>query len=157
MIAQALSTDILVTAAKEIFETMVFMNVGLVTHDKGRTTDDVVLSTITFSGDVEGCLGVCCDQASATAIALNMLGMSPNDPLDTADIDDAMGEIANMVMGSIKSLTSDIFGEIQLSIPTVIKGAHIEYQLGEASQEMHVNVTLAIDYRADLSFLWRSA
>lgn len=154
MIAQDVSSDILALAAQEVFGTMVFLDLQSVAECHRHWSGDSVLGCITFGGAVEGCFTFSCTAEGATAIAQSMLGLSPTDVLTPREIQDAMGELANMVMGNLKSLVVGIFGDIQISIPTVIRGQNLEHGLGEESQAIYLGVTLSETYPAELSLCW---
>ncbi len=155
MIAQDVSNDILTLAAQEVFETRVFLDLHPVTECHRHWSGDSVLGCITFGGAIEGCFTFSCPTEGATAIAQSMLGLSPTDTLTPREIQDAMGELTNLVMGSLKSLVVGIFGDIQFSIPTVICGQNLEHGLGEKAEVLHLGVTLSDKYPAELSFGWR--
>ena len=85
-----------------------------------------------------------------------MLAMEPDEQLGTDEIHDAMREVANMVMGSVKSRIMETVGDIQVSIPSVVSGAKLENSLGEGSEEISINVNLDEEV-ARLSLLYRDA
>lgn len=156
MIAQDLSSDVLNMAARDVFETMIFMDLQPITDSKRQWSGETLLGSITFNGAAEGCFGFACQQEGATAITQSMLGLGPEDPLSDDDVRDAIGEVANMVMGNLKTLIADVLGDLQISVPTVVRGEHVEHGLGEGAQKLYVNVTLSDQYPAELSFFWRS-
>ena len=155
MIDQEVSRDVLEHATRGIFEMMVFM--GVERLDPAQFEDDggdSLLGTITFSGDIEGCFGFCCNGACAKAVAASMLGLDPSDEVADQDVNDAIGEIVNMVMGSIKA-DVPTFHEVNVSIPTVIRARGIEHNLGEESAGLVEYVKIGDAYAAKLSLLWR--
>lgn len=156
MIVQDVSSDILALAAIEVFDTMVFLELQPVTELHRQWSGDSVLSCITFHGAVEGCFGFSCPVEGAATLAQSMLGLSPTETLSHREIHDAMGEVTHMVMGRLKTLVADILGDIQVSIPTVIWGQHLEHSLGEEAQECLLGVTLAETYPAELSLYWHA-
>jgi CheY-specific phosphatase CheX len=136
---------------------MVFMNIQPCEKDTVQIGDDAVLGTISFMGDIEGCFDFRCDMACAKAVAMGMLGMESVDELSAEDANDAIGEIVNMVMGSIKA-GDTAFSQVQVSIPTVIVGKEIEHSLGEhATHAMSAHVMIAATHPVELSLLWREA
>ena len=155
MVVQSVSSQLLLGAAQEIFETMVFMSIQPSDKASVQVGSDSLLGTISFAGDIEGCFDFRCDIACAKAVAAGMLGMDSVDELTGEDATDAMGEIVNMVMGSIKA-GDETFAQVQVSIPTVIVGKEIEHSLGEhATHAMSAYVTIAETYPVELSLLWR--
>jgi chemotaxis protein CheX len=154
MVVQSVSNRLLLEAAQEIFETMVFMSIQATDQASNQIGNDSLLGTITFSGDVEGCFDFRCETACAKAIAAGMLGMESVDELADEDANDAIGEIVNMVMGSIKA-ADETFANVQVSIPTVIMGKEIAHTLGERAHGMSACVMIADTYPVGLSLLWR--
>ncbi|MEA3227007.1 MAG: chemotaxis protein CheX, partial [Planctomycetota bacterium] len=118
---------------------------------------DTILSLITFKGDLEGCLGIYCNLSCAKAIALNMLGMEPTEELDIAEIRDAIGEVANMVMGSVKTRLQETITNIEVSIPTVIRGQKLDNSLGDDTNEASVNLNIADEYSTEFSLQYRES
>jgi chemotaxis protein CheX len=114
--------DALFAGAKEVFETMIFMSLEQCSDAGATIADDGLLGTITFKGGLEGCVGICCSTACAKSIAANMLGMEPGVEASEPEIYDAIGEVANMVMGSFKARIIESVGDVQVSIPSVIRG-----------------------------------
>ena len=155
MIAQALSTDVLVQAAQDVFDTMVFMKLEPRTERHQVWTGDILLGTITFNGAAEGCLGFSCQKEGAEAITRSMLGMAPDETLGREDIQDAIGEVANMVMGNLKTLLADILGDLQISVPTVMWGQQLDYDISDKAQHLYLGANLAERYPVELSFFWR--
>jgi CheY-specific phosphatase CheX len=98
---------------------------------------------------------ICSDMECFRTIALNMLGMEPDSPISEPEIIDAIGEVTNMVMGSVKKRIRDSFGDVQISIPTVIRGREIRNTLG--APETRVQVKLSIDdkYITELMLLYK--
>jgi chemotaxis protein CheX len=154
MISHAVSCDVLIKACEEVFGTMVFMSVASADELHKQSDSDSLMGSITFDGTLAGCLGFHCDLTCATAVAKNMLCMEPEDEITQSEINDALGEIANMLLGSIKA-NEEAFGKIHVSIPTVVRGREIEHNLGENANEAVSPVALDGQYGAELSLWWR--
>ncbi len=131
MVTDVCFHDTLIEAASEVFETMMFMALEEVAPEDAHMEEDSLLSSITFTGALEGCLAICCGSQDAKLIAANMLGMEPEDDISMEDICDAMGEVSNMVLGSIKKRIADSVGEITVSIPCTVSGKMLDTSLGE--------------------------
>jgi chemotaxis protein CheX len=148
--------DSLLSGAREVFETMVFMGLEESTEPNAVLPDEALLGTITFKGSLEGCLGVCCSLQCAQAIATNMLGMETSAALTDDDINDAIGEIANMVMGALKTRIQDEVGTIEVSIPSVVQGRQLRNSLGEGSDRVLIQGCLD-GHAMELSLLYRES
>lgn len=150
-------SEILFDGAKEVFETMVFMDMEKSDDPGEKPQGDLLLSSITFTGDAEGCFAICSSDDCAKAIAANMLGLETSEEISSDDISDAIGEVANMVMGSIKALLMDKVANINVSIPSVVRGQQLENCLGEGAQKISVMVNLQDEFTAELLLLYREA
>lgn len=133
MVTDVCFHDTLIESASEVFETMMFMALEKISPEEAQMAEDTLLSSITFTGALEGCLAICCASEDAKIIAANMLGMEPEDDISLEDICDAMGEVSNMVLGSIKKRIADVVGEIMVSIPCTVSGKMLDTSLGESS------------------------
>ncbi len=156
MIDQLCFNEILLDSAKEVFETMVFMDIEQSPDPVLRVEDEAILGSITFKGDLNGCLSICCNETCARMIGINMLGIEVNDPISRADIFDAIGEVSNMVMGSLKTRIQKEMDNISVSIPTVINGRNMETNLGEGSaKKAVVKALIDSEYVAEFKLLYK--
>jgi len=155
MIEQICLNDAILDSAKEVFETMIFMDLQEAADQEQELEDDSLISTITFKGKIEGCLSVSCNAASAKVIAANMLGIAPTDTISEGEICDAVGEVTNMVMGSIKSRIESRTGELQVSIPTVVTGRKLQNSLGEGASRVEVKADTDDESLIVFSLLYR--
>lgn len=123
----------LISATKEVLGTMVMMEV----EDHYPLMEPVTKFQCSVSGMVglagiySGLISIHCPQSLALKMTSNMLGMDVEDVAD--DVDDALGEIANMLGGCIKQILSKGGHDISLSIPTVISGE--EYVISVMSEK----------------------
>ena len=157
MPTDTISHEVLIAGAKEIFETMIFLDLQVVEGVEESSDCETVLGTITFTGSIEGCLGISCGQDCAQTIAASMLGMDSGEDLSAQDVHDAMGEVCNMVMGCVKASLADDFGDIQVSIPTVVSGREIAHDMGDHNESVLSRVRIADQYCTQLSLQWRHA
>jgi chemotaxis protein CheX len=111
-----------ISAAKEVFTTMVMME--LEDHYPLREPVTKLNCSITgmvgLAGLYSGILSIHCPQQLALTITSNMLGMDVDEVGE--DVSDALGEIANMLGGHVKQVLSKGGLDLNLSIPTVISG-----------------------------------
>lgn len=148
--------EALLAGAREVFETMIFMDVRESDEQDQHPKGNTLLGSITFTGQMEGCLAICSSIACAKAIARNMLGLTEAEELSEAEITDAIGEVTNMVMGSVKSRIQDRAGNLNVSIPTVIRGQSLDNSLGDhgnPTRKTLMRLNIADEYSAELS-LW---
>ncbi len=113
----------LTKATQEIFETMLGMeaNAGEPLSGRINSFKDSVTGTIGLAGPYQGMLAIHIPEAVAKAITSAFLCMEVEE-IDE-DVKDALGELANMLGGSVKSGLGEEGREIKLSIPSAICGA----------------------------------
>ncbi len=155
MIEQICFNDVFTDSAKEIFETMIFMDLMQADDPNQQIEGDAVLGSITFKGDLEGCLAFCCGKDCAQTITMNMLGIDSVDEISDEDTCDAIGEVCNMIMGCVKRRLHDTYSNIELSIPLVVNGRQLKNTLGEGAQEVMEKVIIEDEYPTELSLLYR--
>lgn len=85
-----------------------------------------VSSRVAILGDAVGSVVVRCDRPSAIALARRLFDLAQDATPDEDDIADALGELANIVGGNVKSLG---LGESSLTLPSV--GASADVEVGD--------------------------
>ncbi|HJV36202.1 MAG TPA: chemotaxis protein CheX [Geomonas sp.] len=120
-----------INATKEVFTTMVMLD----PQDQYPLSEPIttfhcsVTGMVGLAGTYTGILSIHCPKPLALRITSNMLGMDVEEVGE--DVNDAMGEIANMLGGYVKQILSKGGLDINLSIPTVIAGE--EYTVNSMS------------------------
>jgi chemotaxis protein CheX len=107
--------DDLTRVVQSVFETMIDLEVA-VSAAPWTHSPDTVTAAVHFAGDWRGAALVECNARQACQFAARLMGI----PLPTAiddDVRDAMGELANMVAGNVKSVLPRGVG---LSMPSVV-------------------------------------
>jgi chemotaxis protein CheX len=155
MIEQIALNDILLDSAKEIFGTMIFMDLAEAKEWDPNSVNWDLLGSITFKGGIEGCLAICCTNQCAKAVAVNMLALDSPDELTEAGTCDAIGEIANMVMGGFKSRILKLIGNVEVSIPSVVSGHELRNTLGDNATRVSVKVSIDDKYNCELLLIYR--
>ena len=120
----------IVEITKGVFSTMVMMEVveGNPIAEPVKKFYGTMTGLVGFAGSYSGILAIHCPRDMSLHIASNMLGMEV--PEMNNDVNDAMGEIANMIGGDVKHIFSPGGADISLSIPTVIYGS--EYSMSSS-------------------------
>jgi chemotaxis protein CheX len=157
MIDEICFSAALLEGAKEVFETMIFMDLEEPSEISGQIEGDSFLGSITFTNNIEGCLAILCSAPCAETIAANMLGVDTPDEITEEGICDALGEVTNMVMGSIKSRLQTDGTELQVSIPTVTRGQNLASSLGHRASKVFVKVNTEDEHIIEFSFLYRES
>lgn len=132
-----------ITSTKEVFSTMVMMELADAYPLKEPVTrfHCSVTGMVGLAGTYSGILSIHCPRGFAALITSNMLGLEIEEVGD--DVNDALGEIANMLGGYVKMMLSKGGLDIQLSIPTVISGE--EYTLNATADNDCVIVPFSHD------------
>ncbi|MDD5286053.1 MAG: chemotaxis protein CheX [Desulfuromonadaceae bacterium] len=112
----------IIVATREVFTTMIMMD----PKDEFPMREPVsrfkcsITGMVGFAGTYSGVISIHCPVDLAMKITSSMLGMECDEVND--DLNDAIGEIANMLGGSVKQVLSKGGLDVKLSIPTVIAG-----------------------------------
>jgi chemotaxis protein CheX len=110
----------IVKGTKDVFSTMVMVELESETVCKSCNIDSNLTSMIGLGGGIRGMLAIHCSAAVATAITGSFLGMDVEEINE--DVKDAVGEVANMIAGNLKVSYASIDMKIELAIPTSIIG-----------------------------------
>jgi len=148
--------QIILASARENFETMVFMPIEEVVERGQFIAREALRETITFEEALEGCFSVACSKDCARAIASNMLGMEPSEELSNEEVRDALGEVANLIMDSIKSNLHESIDAPIVSVPPGVSGQTLVNNLGDDSEEVIVCVRIENKYLAELTMTYRN-
>ncbi len=117
----------LVDATRDVFATMVFKDVTAADppHPVSGTAwphaGPRVVATVSFTGYRCGCVSIYSTLEAANAIAGGMLGIEPASV--NGQMADAIGEIANMVAGTLRTRMTATEPAWHIGIPTVTIGS----------------------------------
>jgi CheY-specific phosphatase CheX len=67
-------------------------------------------------------LGITGTSTSCHGLAKLMLSMSPDDPIEEVDANDAVGELINIAAGGVKTRLAQQLGNIELGLPVFLSG-----------------------------------
>jgi chemotaxis protein CheX len=119
----------------EVFASMLGMAVTVVPPPIPLIGEgDERTAIVGYSGAMRGCCEVQLNEQAATAVATAMLG-SP-EGLDGDSLDDAVGEIANMIAGGWKDRVPDLSSLCAISPPTVITGRAYKVHMSRPSTKL---------------------
>lgn len=130
-------------ATKEIFETMIMLDIsaGDPLAENVNSFKCSVSGVIGLAGTCKGMIAIHTPDAVAKAITGSFLGMEVEEVDD--DVTDAIGELANMLGGSIKMVLDSAGKDVTLSIPSCIHGE--EYSMDCVADADWVVVPFTID------------
>jgi chemotaxis protein CheX len=120
-----------VDSATDVFRTMVFMPVihGQPSQKSRGTPTGAISGTISLTGeDVTGNLSIMLSKPLATKIFRSMMGMDASAQVNEQEINDVVGELANMIAGGGKSKLQEVGVNFKIGLPSVVVGEnhHIE-------------------------------
>ena len=147
--------QIVLESARENFETMVFMAIEEVTEPGQSIKGASLMGTVTFKQALEGCFSIACSKDCAHAIALNMLGMDPSEELSDEEVCDALGEVTDLIMGSIKKNLHEYIDDLIVSAPRVVSGKTLNHNTDEAFEQVIVHLNIEDEYWAQLTMSYR--
>ncbi len=145
------SKDI-IKSTKEIFSTMIPMELKEedIFYQKESMISTDVMALVSFTGEHSGIVAIFCSKDIAIKITSNMLGIEPTE--FNQDTKDAIGEVTNMIAGSLKNRVLEKFGAIQLSVPIVIAGADLT--ISSSIEESHdVKISPSVTCNSQNSWL----
>ncbi len=128
MVIPDLLTTTLVSSMGEAFEMMIGKTVDFQTDGPALPAGwrAHVAASIAFAGHRQGVVCIHSSADAAKGIAGGMLGMDPADVTD--EISDAMGEVANLVVGSFRTKLAAIEPASFITVPTVTVGSDFSTQ-----------------------------
>jgi chemotaxis protein CheX len=130
-------------ATQEIFQTMLMMEAspGQAVTERPNGFVDSVSAIVGMAGANKGMLAIHIPASTALVITSSFLMMEVTEVDE--DVKDAIGELANMVAGSIKADLTEQGQEFKLSIPSVVCGA--EYEIDCLTDSDGVSMPFSIE------------
>jgi len=118
----------IVDATAEIFSSMVMMEVAsdaVILSELGSLQASIT-GMVGLAGTHKGVLAIHIPNQLALAITSSFLGMEVESVNE--DVQDAVGELANMLGGNVKAVLSERGRDISLSLPSTISGEQYFFQ-----------------------------
>lgn len=144
-------------AISTVFSTMVFMNTDhLAELEENLAEESCIMGSISFIGLFEGSLTVRCSMACAKDITMNLLAFDDESEMEPSDIPDAIGEVANMTMGTVKTLLYDDVGELNVSSPSVFSGKMLNNELRAGQVKLSTTVGVDDTYCLEVHMLYKN-
>lgn len=136
--------DKIIESTQEIFSSMVMMEVSVSTEavTESSVHSDSITGLIGLAGTYKGVLAIHMPNQVALAVTSSFLGMDVEEI--NADVEDAVGELANMLGGNVKTILSETGRDISLSLPSTIAGQEYSFQLASENAERTL-----ISFKAD--------
>jgi chemotaxis protein CheX len=126
------------SAVKEIFDMMFGLGIVANPHcafPRQAHGPDERTAIVGFSGSMRGSCQIRISRSAAELIASSMLGGISIDGNDES-INDALGELCNMLAGGWKNGIPNLSSECSLSPPTIIAGLDYKIQMSKPSAKL---------------------
>jgi chemotaxis protein CheX len=122
-------------AVGDVFKTMLGREPTFTSHSEHVKGSDLppadavrpqIVGTVGFVGDLNGLIYLHFDLSFARICTCHLLGMTDAELVEAGDdaINDAIGEITNMTVGSFKNGLCDIGYPCKLTIPSIVRGSN---------------------------------
>ena len=126
------------SAVTELFSTMLGTNMLPASLEPGFGNGEAhIAGSVGFVGRLSGMVYVFTTVSFARRITATFLGLQEAEIEGDEMINDAMGEMANMLVGHMKSRLSDRGMPCMLTIPSVVRGSHFSVE-ATTSTEGHI-------------------
>ena len=133
----------IIESTQEIFSSMIMLEVS--PGEPFKRNDDRLKDSISgiigLAGATKGLLAIHLPKATALTVTTAFLGMEVGE-IDE-NVRDAVGELANMLGGSIKSVVDPNGSDVQLSMPSAIYGE--EYSVDCLADAETITVPFSFD------------
>jgi chemotaxis protein CheX len=140
-IAESLIRENIIRAVGDVFKTMlsqsvVFRSVDQASIPQPGSTLQHVVGTVGFIGDINGLIYLYIDEEFAGKCTREMLGMTDQEFAENGSecVNDAIGEITNMVVGSFKNGLCDAGYPCKLTIPSILRGRNFSVEHVKSTQ-----------------------
>ena len=136
-ITESIIRDNITRAVGDVFKTMLGRSSSLVADtmaslaaDDTHHTAPCVVGTVGFIGELNGLIYLYFDAEFARICAGQLLGMSEREIGEAGDevVNDAIGEITNMTVGSFKNSLCDAGYPCRLTIPSILRGTNFSIE-----------------------------
>jgi CheY-specific phosphatase CheX len=116
----------------EVFGTMLGMEIAPTTESSVASSDETFTTTGLVGFAAPGLRGSCeirLDKPATMAMTSAMMGGMPPEEMDDDTLNDAVGELCNIVTAGWKNRVADLSSDCALSIPSVISGGNYHIQV----------------------------
>jgi chemotaxis protein CheX len=126
----------------EVFSTMLSLPAAVHANAVPSSPSERVTSSVGFVGEtVAGAVYLHVPSPLAARIAGAMLGLPPTEIPADPDVNDVMGEVANMLAGGLKSWLCDQGATCALSTPAIIRGCSFKILPSEGVSQLQFGFT----------------
>lgn len=141
-ISETVFRDTINRAVQDVFKTMLGKTATLSASSESTAPDGAawehpvqingqqVVGTVGFIGDISGLIYLYLDANFANEVASHMLGMTLAELEEAGDevVNDAVGELTNMTVGTFKNQLADKGFPCKLTIPSILRGSNFSIE-----------------------------
>lgn len=134
--------DVITRAVHDVFKTMFGLSSALVECEEAPEQESpeveprvlidgqLVVGTVGFIGDISGLIYLYLSADFANRLSSHLLGMTPEELDEAGDevVNDAVGEITNMTVGTFKNQLCDHGFSCKLTIPSILRGSNFSIE-----------------------------
>ena len=151
--------DLLKGGLSHVFSTMLTLEVtpAEVRSDWHAPGEMLVAGSVGFIGDVNGVVYIRVTAAFARKLAGRMLGLAEAELEGDEMVNDVIGELTNMVVGSVKSRLCDSDAPCVLTIPSIVRGQNFQIEPGCSCERRWLGFCCGADHIVVELLMKRSA
>lgn len=121
--------EIINLAITEVFKTMLGSEVEARPPDPGWLNGEShVAGCVGFIGTITGVVYIYLSEPFSRTVTAQMVGIDVDEVDSDEMVNDAMGEISNMVVGQLKAKLCDRGISCVLTIPSIVRGSHFSIE-----------------------------
>lgn len=138
-------TQHIIDATQEIFSSMIMLEVapGEPYQRKNDALTDSISGLVGLAGTTKGLLAIHLSRPAALAVTSAFLGMDVEE-IDE-DVRDAIGELANMLAGNLKTAIDPKGSDVKLSMPSAVHGEEYSVDCLAGAESITVPFTFSAD------------
>ncbi len=139
--------DLLSRGVREVFNTMLALEAEPEPpHDWSASGEPLVAGSVGFIGDVKGVVYIQAAAPFARILANRMLGLAEAELEGDEMVNDVVGELSNMIVGSVKSRLCDLGAPCVLTIPSIVRGHNFEIEPACSSERRSLSFRCGTDH-----------
>lgn len=147
----------LVEVTKSVFDMMIPLpvQVGKPASRGGKGITDGVSAVIGLAGSFSALIRAHCTTSAALGIASMLLDEEMTE-IDE-DVEDAIGEVANMLAGGLKGKFAEFGAKLEIAIPSVVSGQNYKIRQPDNVTGVRVPFDLGEDKRLEITLIVESS
>ena len=113
----------------DVFQSMVSMDLESESPEPfAADPDGQIIGSVGFTGEASGVICIYAGVNFAKSVTSRMLGIGIHEVDEDEMVNDAIGELSNMVAGSVKSRLCDRGWPCVLTIPSIVRGQRLSVE-----------------------------